>query len=265
MGEAMIDPSRVRLFIPPGLKGFKQKLFDRIGQKCGGTIRHDYEALQKLPGEFLPVVGCSQPLRPIIAQWRSQGRPWAYWDRGYARRVFATWLPRGENGGYYRWHLNCFQMQTIRDVPADRWSSLAISLAPWSRGGVHIVVAQPPMTYATFHGIPDWTGETLARLKMLTGRPIVVRDKEDKRPLQEDLRSAHCLVTHGSIAAVEAVILGCPVFVDPSSAAALVGQTDLSKIEKPIYPDRQPWLNSLAYSQFNEDELVNGTLWRLIV
>jgi hypothetical protein len=35
-------------------------------------------------------------------------------------------------------------------------------------------------------------------------------------------------------------------------------------IEKPVYPDRQAWVNALAYSQFNESELVDGTLWRLI-
>ena len=84
------------------------------------------------------------------------------------------------------------------------------------------------------------------------------------RKLHEDLKGAHCLVAHGSNAAVEAVIMGSPVFVHPDSAASLVGRVDLSQIEAPIYPDRQPWLNSLAYSQFSETELVNGVLWKLI-
>ena len=81
---------------------------------------------------------------------------------------------------------------------------------------------------------------------------------------QQDLDGAHCLVTHGSNAAVEAAIMGCPVFVHPDSAAALVGRTDLADIERPIYPGRQAWVNALAYSQFNERELVDGTLWRLL-
>lgn len=260
----MIDKSKACLFIPPGLQDFKQRLFDRIAAKVGRAIRHDYEVLQRLPDNVLPIVGCSQPLRPIIAQWRSTGRQWAYWDRGYARRVFATWLPRGENGGYYRWHVGSFQMQRIRDVPGDRWQALKIEVKPWAKGGRHIVVAQPPQTYATFHSVPDWTHQTVARLAKLTDRPLVVRDKESKRPLWDDLAGAHCLVTHGSIAAVEAVVMGCPVFVHPDSAAALVGKTDLTEIESPIYPDREPWLHSLAYCQFNEAELVDGTLWRLM-
>lgn len=85
-----------------------------------------------------------------------------------------------------------------------------------------------------------------------------------KRSLQSDLDGAHCLVTHGSIAAVESVILGCPVFVHPDSAAALVGHTKLKHIESPVYPDRQPWLNALAYSQYSESELIDGTLFRLL-
>jgi hypothetical protein len=38
--------------------------------------------------------------------------------------VFATDLPTGEDGGFYRWHVNSFQMQTVRDVPDDRWKAL---------------------------------------------------------------------------------------------------------------------------------------------
>jgi hypothetical protein len=63
---------------------------------------------------------------------------------------------------------------------------------------------------------------------------------------------------------VEAVVMGCPVFVDPISAAALVGKTDFSEVESPVYPDRERWLHSLAYNQFNETELVDGTLWKLL-
>jgi hypothetical protein len=58
--------------------------------------------------------------------------------------------------------------------------------------------------------------------------------------------------------------MGYPVFVDKTSAAALVGHTDLRQIETPLMPDRGPWLNSLAYSQYDEHELTSGTLWKLL-
>jgi hypothetical protein len=269
----MIDPGRVRLFIPPGLKGFKQDLFDRIGRKVGGSVR-DYDKLAQLPDDVIPIVGCTAELRPLIDRWQARGRTWIYWDRGYCRRVFATDLPRGADGGMYRWHINAFQMAKIRQVPSDRWIHTKTEVIPWSRNGRHIVIAEPSPYYAKFHRIEDWTERTVRRLREITDRPLVSRTKEMQRRasdhmaggrrLWDDLQGAHALVTHGSNAAVEAVIMGCPVFVDASSAAALVGKTDLGEIEDPIYPEREPWLWSLAYCQFNESELVDGTLWALM-
>lgn len=262
-----VDPSKVCLFIPAGLKNFKLNLFERIGKKIGRIVRHDYNELRKLPKEIIPIVGCTPELRPLIMEWQSVGRTWCYWDRGYMRRVFATDLPVGSDGGYYRWHLNAFQMMRIDDVPDDRWWAAKTDLWPWTSHGRHIVVAEPSPTYCRFHGIESWTKETVARLKGLTDRPLVVRDKEMQRfgrKLHQDLAGAHALVTHGSNAAVEAAVMGCPVFVDPSSAAALVGRTDLEGIEEPVYPDRFPWVKSLCYSQFCERELVDGTLWRML-
>lgn len=267
----MIDPKNVCLYIPPGLADFKLNLFERIAKKLvklgGRFVRHSVPELEALPQEVLPAVGCTPELRPSILRWQAEGRPWMYWDRGYCRRVFASDLPWGTNGGYYRWHIGGFQLQQIREVPGDRWAACDQPLHPWRREGRHIVVAEPSPTYQRFHGIEGWTKEVTAELKKRTDRPLVFREKEMQRfgrKLHEDLAGAHCLVTHGSNAAVEAVIQGCPVFVHETSAARLVGLTDLDKIEEPIYPDREPWARALAYSQFNEAELVDGTLWRLI-
>lgn len=264
----MIEPANCALFIPPGLSSFKVRLFERIGTKVGKVIRHDFGALDNLPDETVPIVGCTPELRPIIDRWRERKRTWIYWDRGYCDRVFATCLPTGEAGGYYRWHVGAYQMRQIRLVPEDRWNARKASkiVRPWQKGGRHIVIAAPTRTYARFHRTENWIADTIDALARVTDRQLVIRDKEQykRRPIQMDLEGAHALVTHGSNAAVEAAILGCPVFVHPDSAAALVGQTDITKIERPIYPDREPWLRSLAYCQFSETELVDGTLWKYL-
>jgi hypothetical protein len=262
----MIDPRNVALYIPPNLSPFKNTLFERIGKHVGRVIRYKHEELRTLPNDVIPVVGCMPECRPIIDEWIARKREWIYWDRGYARRIFATCLPTGNNGGYYRWHRNAYQLRNIRPMVDDRWRALQIAIEPWQKGGWHIVIAAPTRTYARFHNCQTWIADTIDALARVTDRQLVIRDKEQykRRPIQMDIKGAHCLVTHASNAAVESVILGCPVFVHPDSAAALVGQTDLKKIETPIYPDRQPWLNAISYSQFDERELIDGTVWRLI-
>jgi hypothetical protein len=263
-----IDPAKVCLWVPPGLKKFKLDLFNRIAahiQRHGGrVVRDDERRLLDLPDDIIPIIGCHPPLKQTIADWKARDRTFIYWDRGYCRRIFATWLPRGDNGGFYRWEVNAFHMKAIRDVPDDRWKALKTEVQPWQKDGRHIVIAGPTFNYSTFHGTERWTDITIDALARVTDRPLMVRGKESKRPLAEDLKGAHALVTHGSNAGTEAVFLGCPVFVDRSCAAALVGRTELTHIDNPAYPDRQPWLNSLAYSQFDERELVDGTLWKLI-
>jgi hypothetical protein len=267
---ALIDPASVAFFQPKGLSAFKAHLFERIGGAIkvlgGAHVIGDYELLdRKVRKGRIPIVGCTPELRPYIDNWKSEGRTWVYWDRGYFRRIFATDLPQGTDGGFYRWHVNSYQMQRVSDVRDDRWRAGKTPLRPWAKGR-HIVVAEPSPTYQRFHRIEGWTERTVEALKKVTDRPIILRDKEMQRfgrKLHEDLRGAHCLVTHASNAAVEAAIMGCPVFVHPDSAAALVGRTDL-EIEDPVYPDREAWVWSLGYSQFNERELIDGTLWRLL-
>jgi len=264
-----VNPAQVCLFIPAGLKKFKLDLFNRIGKKIeahgGRVVHHDPKGLEALPPEVTPIVGCMPECVYLMNEWWKTGRQWIYWDRGYARRVFATWLPRGANGGYYRWHLNTLQMNRIADVPGDRWQALKIPLRPWRKGGDKIIVASTLHHYFDMFGVPGWPEKIAAEIRTYTKRPVIVRHKETTVPLDVELADAHCLVAHGSIAAVEAVIMGCPVFVDKSNAAALVGRTDFREIDHPVYPDnREAWVHSLAYSQFNEQELVDGTLWKLI-
>ena len=168
--------------------------------------------------------------------------------------------------GYYRWHVNRPQMGQVYNVPDDRWKALKLDqeVKPWNRNGDYIVIADTLPDYWKLFSDEHWSRNTLERLKRITKRPIRVRHKESKVPLYEELRNAHCLVAHGSVAAVESVVMGCPVFVEPISAAALVGSTDIGQVETPVYPERMPWLHSLAYCQFTEDELCDGTLWRLM-
>jgi len=248
-------------------------LFETVGAQIiaagGRTVINDHRLLERLPPDVYPAIGCSPQLAPLLAYWRASGRKWIGWDRGYLRRWFSTWTPRAPSlaASFYRWHLGAYQMREVRQVDDARWRKLKLEgfPRPWKIGGRKIVIADTLPDYWQVRGLPlDWSAQMRDRLAKQTDRPIVVRAKESKLSLEDELADAHCLVTHGSIAAVEAVLFGTPVFVDAESAAAPVGVIGFDNLEAPVYPDRQAWLNSIAYSQFNERELVDGTLWRLI-
>jgi hypothetical protein len=76
------------------------------------------------------------------------------------------------------------------------------------------------------------------------------------------------VVTFNSIAATESVLAGVPAFaLAPSNAAIPVCNTDLSKIDNPWYPEQDQiyaWACHLAYGQFHNSELLDGTALRIL-
>jgi hypothetical protein len=76
----VIDPAKVCLFIPPELKEFKLRLFNRIGDSIraqgGRVVRGSPAELAQLPAEIAPIVGCTPELRPLIDGWVKTGRRW---------------------------------------------------------------------------------------------------------------------------------------------------------------------------------------------
>ena len=250
-----VEKERAALYIPKsGISVYKLEQLRQLAPSFGQVVTSAAE-LANLPAEIIPCTASFMDVRDLVHDWLRTGRDFIYWDRGYLSRGGKTWLPATRNE-HFRWHLNRFQMARI--VPGR---AIAAPVQPWRRRGRHIVLAAPSKHYAEFHGIGDWVEQTRAEVRKHTDRAIIVRQKDSRAPLQRDLTSAHCLVTHGSVAAVEAVVMGCPVVVDPSSAAALIGRTSLSDIENLATPDREPWLRSLAAHQFTFSEIAKGALW----
>jgi hypothetical protein len=192
--------------------------------------------------------GLLRNMPELIAESIEKGQPWVYLDHGYFKR--------GHYSGYYRMTLNDFQQRQIVERPPDRWAALKVEMKPWRRGK-RVVVCPPSKHVCKLFNLEDWEANTLEALKTKTDRPITVRRKDGTDSFTEAISDAHCVVTVNSIAAVEAVLNGVPVFVSPISCAAPVGRTDL-EIEDPLYPDREPWAWSLAYGQYRKEEFNEG-------
>lgn len=200
----------------------------------------------------------------LISECRRQGYNFFYIDTGY--------IGNFKGKIWHRVTLNDLQwcQNFIIPLPQDRFSRTETKIQPWKKRGECILVCPPSAKSGRYFGInvDDWIDQTMATLHRYTDRPIRLRYKQDRMavPFRTSVaNNVFATVTHNSIVAVESVVCGVPTFVTGPNAALPVASTDLSKIDKPYYPDhRQEWLNHLAYCQFTIDEFANGTAWRII-
>jgi hypothetical protein len=147
-------------------------------------------------------------------------------------------------------------------VPDDRLKRFEVVYHPWKRGLEVLVIAPSQRICQALGASGHWAKETAAHIRKYTGRPI--RIKEKGPGLGGELKDCHAVVSLSSVAEVEAAKAGVPVFCTADSPAAPIGERDFSKLETPIYPDREMWLRTLSYSQFHIGELADGTAKKII-
>jgi hypothetical protein len=170
---------------------------------------------------------------------------------------------------YWRICHNAIHARYLKDCKSDRFDKFKIKIQAPRLKGDHILVCPSSAGIHKYLEHTTWTKDTVEKLERHTHRPIRLRHKprgrgtsgpsEAKVPLAEDLKDAWACVTSCSIAAVEAVCMGIPVFSHDKSFASAMGNLHLEDIESPYYGDPEPWLYSLAYQQFTPEEIENGT------
>jgi hypothetical protein len=90
-----------------------------------------------------------------------------------------------------------------------------------------------------------------------------------KRTLSSELEKCNLLITHGSAAAVEAILAGVPAITLGPCAAQYVSERVINNetIHDPFFPSDQArwqWLCALSYCQWSEDEMKSGEAWGFI-
>ena len=140
-----------------------------------------------------------------------------------------------------------------------------IEIKPWKRQGKYILVLEPSDHAKKYYGYPSWLDDTLYQLKMATKKEIVVRKKDSKESLSEQLKEAFACVTFQSTACIDAVLEGVPSFCDGISCGLPVSKTNLLEIEQPHYAeDRQKWIDSLMANQYTMSEIENGVAYKRV-
>jgi hypothetical protein len=215
-----------------------------------------------------PVVLRGITKRKEMQACRDQNRDFYYIDTGY--------FGNGRKKTYHRITKNNVQnFGPIIDRPADRWAATGVRLKKF-RPGTNILLAPPSQKLLNLYNInlEDWIDKVQAEIRSHTDRPIVVREKQSRSVRQSTdtmemalEQDVHCLVTFSSIAAGEALLNGKPaITLGPNAAAPLCSQT-ISAIVDPHIPtldEVERWARHLAYCQFTEPEMKDGTAWRIL-
>jgi len=232
---------------------------------CGGQITY----WDKTAENTTPVVVRGVTKRKVMEACRARGRDFYYIDTGYFGNTAKGKL-------YHRITRNDVQyFGPVVDRPSDRLALTGIGFRKF-RPGTNILLAPPSQKLLMMYDIDleTWLNTTIEEIKNHTDRPIVIRKKQSRtvRMTEDTMEMAlaqdvHCLVTFSSIAAGEALLLGKPaITLGPNAAAPLCSQS-ISEIENPKIPtldEVKAWAANLAYNQFTEAEMRNGTAWRIL-
>lgn len=247
----------------------KGKMFDPIIQSftmgAGGQIT----TWSKSEPSMTPVILRGITKRKQMDSCRERGRDFYYIDTGY--------FGNGKKKTYHRVTKNDVQnFGPIINRPADRFERTGVKLAKCRADGRRILLAPPSQKLLNLYDIDleTWLEQTLSEISANTDRPVVVRRKPSRtaRTTDDSIQAAlsediYCLVTFSSIAAGEAILFGKPAVTLGPNAAAPLCTTSLSEIEyikKPSLDEIHAWARHIAYCQFTEAEMRDGTAWRIL-
>lgn len=240
------------------------------------------------------VIGVKGHSKKIFEEYRRGGRQTMLVDKSYFGR---TEYVRTSVGGFQPPYLHAVNR------PHDRWNRISnrfrIEPKPRHEPGNIFIFAGSSQKYCDWHDMGDVSeyaigachsinktipkdkeGKPLARLlyrpkpSWVAGHPEDVRRVPNTTFSGPDVKLGALLpkcgavITHGSNAAVEAVISGTPAIVMSSGACAaeIVAEHELANLWTPRFPsddERLQWLADLAYCQFDMDEISSGLAWEI--
>lgn len=221
----------------------------------------------------------------LIYKWCMENKKrFFYLDHAYLERGYR---PRSPGSEWFRITDTGFTWNKFENKQFDRWDRFFAKkypIQPWrANNGQDILVLPPSLaTKYLFTSAETWTDQILRKLKEVTDRKIIVREKpnqpiindrnhvidrviyEHANNIYKELQNTHCVVTYNSAVPVEATILGIPCYSSPQGSSFPIN-IDIDNIDKPTEPNREAWLHQLIHHQYNTDEMINGEVWRLLL
>lgn len=183
---------------------------------------------------------------PEIKRYIREGLDFVYVDHPYFFR---------DDNTCFRMVWGATHLTTLLDRPRDRMKRRGMPLpVPWRKNGREVIVIPPSPRAIDIFDEQWWLMRTVAHIKRVTDRPVRVKHNK-LTALDRFLQDAWCVVTFGSVAGVEAAMMGVPVFSGPICPTRPISAGEIDDIEKPVYAEREPWMASLNYATWRLDEL----------
>lgn len=258
-----------------------------------GVRTHGHEtasyALGQLeePGDYDVAVMVGVKSKELFRAHHRAGKRVIYLDKGYSRAKSISPVRGWE---YWRVSIDRHHPTSflrVQSQPSDRWRKLGLRMAKWQKNRTgHIVLAGSSAKYHDFYGIKDPTAYMAQIVRAISrsepNTPMLYRPKpswHDAVPIEgtqfspptatimDALEGARLLVTHGSNACFEAVLLGVPCIILGDAVAAPISSTVLGDLQKPRLakePEREQWASNLAYWQWTSEEFASGEAWEFL-
>ena len=168
---------------------------------------------------------------------------------------------------YYRVSYNQLQNTRIGQFGNSRIHTLELDgrYEDWNADGDYNLLVMPlPNKLFSWFGkdYEAWRVETIQHYEN-QDTYCKVRDKPGGRASRQErfrdilplIRGAKKVITHHSMAAVEALCLGKPI--------EILGESAVEHWQNQTNFDRQEMLEHIAHSQFSRDEFADGTAWQV--
>jgi hypothetical protein len=229
---------------------------------------------------YKPMVVRGVTSKSEIVECQKNKRDFYYIDTGYLGNFPSV----GNTSGKKVWHRvvkNDLQHNVPRAVPLDRWQRLVtqdprLQWPGWKNYNKKILLVLPNPKACRYYDIDceQWITETTEKIKIYSDLPIEVRVKGSRSERNHGYSiytafdsGVYATVSFNSIASLESVLYGIPAFVSVPCAASPLASTDLSMLKNLYRPSQETIIKQcywLAYGQFTQQEIANGTAWKIL-
>ena len=233
-------------------------------------------------------ISIASPSGDMLQFFKKNNIPFIMIDKGFFRLHDHQYRYKGSKCLYYKFSCNSNQpTHYLHKITPDldRLKQTGIEFIEFrNKKTGHIIFAGSSQKYCDFHGLGDATlyaekvinqikesieipREIIYRPKPTWKNATHIRNTRFSRGgehFDRVVKSAYCVVTHGSNACLEALLLGYPSIILGNGIIKKISATSIDSIEKLFYAnnrDKKNCLGRLVRCQFTIDEMKSGLFW----